>query len=123
MSKILVDIPYLELEDVTSDGNLSYVNGKPSLVMLQGNFCPHCNVMKPAYQEVFNQVQGQVNIYTIQIDGKSKSDKEAGALLMNKHGVHGVPAVLRFDKNGKFKDRYNGERTVAGLKPFALELA
>jgi thiol-disulfide isomerase/thioredoxin len=122
MSKLLVDIPYLEASDVTPNGDLSHTNGKPSIVMLQGNYCPHCTTAKPTFQLLPQETQNLVNVYTVQIDGDSESDRKAGSVLMNKHGINGIPAFAGFSKDGKFKAVHNGGRDLSSLKTFATSL-
>lgn len=119
MSK-LINIVYLEGQDIDDSGNLypHVGNGKPVLLMVQGNFCGYCNQAKPAFQELVD-ISSAV-IATVQIDGET-SDKQASQKLSKNKG-QGVPSYMGFDKNGKFKMLHNGGRDASSLKNFISQL-
>lgn len=119
--KLLKNIPYLEKEDVNQDGSLRVQNGKPSIVMVQGNFCGHCTSAKKIYAELPNEVQGTVNVYTVQADA-TDSSKDASSIISKVNNINGIPAFVGYDKNGKFKKMFNGNRDLPSLKKFATEL-
>lgn len=118
----MIGIPYLEGMDVNSDGSLkSYVcKGKPVLLFVHGNFCPHCVKAKPAFMQLAKALPGVV-CATVRTDG-GDTDKQAVQNLSSVNSSRGVPAYLGFDKNGKFKGMHNGGRDVASLQTFAMGL-
>lgn len=118
----LIGIKYLEGSDVNPDGTLqSHVNeGKPVLLMIQGNFCGWCSKAKPAFQEL-STLLPNVTLATIQTDG-GEPDKQASKNLKSVNSSPGVPSYLGFDKNGKFVKVHNGDRNVESLKVFAMSL-
>lgn len=122
MSKLLINIPYLEQQDVNPDGSLKdYVSqGKPVVVMVQGNFCGYCTQAKPAFQEFAKSTPNCMAV-TIQSDG-GPSDKGASQNLSSVNKSQGVPAFLGFNKQGKFVALHNGGRDLASLKKFASGL-
>ncbi len=122
MSKMMIGIPYLEGKDVNDDGSLaSYVGkGKPVVMMVQGNFCPHCTTAKSGYVQFAKSTPSIVAV-TIQTDGDD-NDKQAVTKLSKVNTSPGVPAFLGFDKSGKFKSIHNGGRGVSSLQKFASSL-
>lgn len=117
MANILIGIPYLEGKDINPDGSLkTYVSkGKPVIVMVQGNYCPHCTVAKPALRELAKQ--SSCVVATVQIDGDD-NDKQASKNLAPVNKSRGVPAFLGFDKNGRFVKSHEGNRDLASLQQF-----
>lgn len=117
--KLLKPIVYLEESDLNSNGTLK--NGKPTLIMIQGNFCGFCNKAKPDYQKVGNKMHGKCTIATIQIDGESP-DQGAIKLLEKKlQNYKGVPHYCGFNKQGKLVN-HEGGRDAASIEKFAKTL-
>jgi thiol-disulfide isomerase/thioredoxin len=118
----MVGVPYLEDSDINSDASLkSHVNNdKPVVMMVQGNFCPHCNNAKPAFQQLA-QSMPNVAVVTVQTDG-GPSDKKASQMLSAVNKSPGVPAFLGFSKEGKFVKTHSGNRDLESLKQFASSL-
>lgn len=119
MSKIMDEVPYLEGTDINPDGSLKehVTKGKPTIVMLQGNYCGYCTQAKPAYMQLAASTPS-VSVVTVQIDGPP-SDQAAGKMLTKLDpGYKGVPHYLGFDKSGKFLRAHNGGRDVASLQAF-----
>lgn len=118
----LIGIKYLEGSDVNPDGSLkSHVNeGKPVLLMIQGNFCGYCSQAKPAFQEL-SKILSNVILATIQTDA-GPNDKQASLNLKSVNTSPGVPSYLGFDKNGKFVKAHQGGRDVESLQTFAMSL-
>jgi thiol-disulfide isomerase/thioredoxin len=115
MSKNLVNIPYVEGNDVNDDGSLKSHVGKglPVLIMVQGNFCGYCTKAKPDFQKLENN--GEFMVATVQIDG-GDTDKMANNKLSKVISSKGVPAYACFNKNGKFVKMHNGGRDAESLK-------
>lgn len=121
-NQILVGVLYLEDSDINPDASLkSHVNnGKPVVMMVQGNFCPHCTTAKPAFQKLA-QSMPNIAVVTVQIDGGT-SDKKAAQMLSAVNKSPGVPAFLGFDKQGKFVKVHSGGRDFESLRQFAASL-
>lgn len=122
MSKVLINVPYLEPKDINADATLkSYVGkGKPVVVLVYGAFCPHCRNVMPAYQDLAKNSKN-VAIVAVQTDG-DVSDKEASKALSSVNKSPGVPAFLGFDKSGKFVKMHSGGRDIQALTTFANSL-
>jgi len=117
MSKFLVDIPYLEIQDINlEDASIKpHVNqGKPILLMIQGNFCHFCTDAKPAVQELAKMMPN-VCVATIQIDGE-QAEQQAATVMKKVNSSSGVPAYLIFNSNGKFVKMHEGGRDLDSLR-------
>jgi len=114
--KILVGVAYLEGSDIAPDASIkpSVNNGKPVLLMMQSNYCPHCTNAKPAFQELADSLDS-VCFATVQTDG-GPLDQMAAKALKSVNTARGVPAYLVFDRQGKFVKMHDGGRDVASLK-------
>jgi glutaredoxin len=116
--KILKNIPYLQGEDLTDEGNLTektmkIFKNRPVLVMVQGNFCGYCTDTKPDFQTLTGQ--NDFVCATVQIDGDS-TDKEASKKINKAYDSPGVPTFLCFGRDGKFVKPHDKERTASALK-------
>jgi len=118
----MVGVLYLEDSDINPDASLkSHVNnGKSVVMMVQGNFCPHCTNAKPAFQQLA-QAMPNVAVVTVQTDG-APNDKKAAQMLAPVNKSPGVPAFLGFNKEGKFVKVHSGGRDLESLKQFAASL-
>lgn len=117
------NVAYLEIQDFNSDGSLkSYVgNGKPVLLMGQGNYCGYCKMAKPALQQFANS-QNQVVVATILCDG-DQPEKEASEFFKVWNPQHrGIPSYFGFSSNGKFKANHGVGRDVKSLENFSSTL-
>ena len=121
-NKFMVGVPYLEDSDINPDASLkSHVNnGRAVVMMVQGNFCPHCNNAKPAFQQLA-QSMPNIAVVTVQTDG-GPSDKKAAQMLSAVNKSPGVPAFLGFSREGKFVKTHSGNRDLESLKQFASSL-
>jgi len=118
MSNLLVNIPYLEASDVMPNGNLqpSVTQGKPTILMIQGNFCHFCSDSKPAFQQLANTTPN-ITCVTIQTDG-SPSETQASRIFP----MNGVPCYYGFSASGKNLGMYTGGRDLASLKSYVATL-
>lgn len=114
----LYEIAYLEGEDVNDDGSLKVHvgNGLPVLVMVQGNFCGWCTKAKPEFQNLLGNKSFAV--VTVQTDGDG-GDKAANAKISKVNKSPGVPSFLLFDRNGRYVQSHDGDRTAKALASFA----
>lgn len=115
----LEDVAYLEDGDISSDGKLRVSdNGKPVVIMLQGDFCGYCKTFKGDYQDAAKKLKGKANMATIVIDKEKKLGKELNNYIP---GFKGVPTVVVF-KGGKYWKTYTGPRKSADLVEFVNNL-
>lgn len=115
------NVAYLEENDISQSGLKSHVcQGKPVLLLIQGNFCGYCTKAKPAFEQLAKSTNGIV-CATIVIDG-SPSEKKAATLVGKWQTSPGVPAYLGFNSQGQFVKAHQGGRDVASLKNFASSL-
>lgn len=117
------NVAYIEVDDINPDGTLKpYVgNGKPVIMMCQGNFCGYCTQAKPAFEKLAKQLKNVV-CATILTDGE-ESEKEAAKFIKKWNSAHrGVPDYLGFDANGKFKKIHSGGRDCEALTSFCNNL-
>lgn len=121
MSKVLLNIPYLEDHDIETDGTLKphVSRGKPSIIMIQGDFCGYCNMAKPDFQQLIDS--DDVNVFTIQIDA-SDSERNAAKKLGKINNSPGVPAYVGFKSDGTTGISHKGGRDLKSLKSFISEL-
>ena len=120
----MVNVPYLEKEDVNPDGSLKqYVNrGKPCVVMVQGLFCGFCGQAKPDFEKFSHSSKNVVGA-TVQIDG-SPSEKMAGQMItQNDPSYRGVPSYMGFNSQGKYVKTHQGGRDAKSLYQFAQSLS
>ena len=117
------NVAYLEVTDFNSDGKPKHYvgDGKPILIMAQGNFCGIFKKATPAYEKLAENMN-KVFIATILIDGE-QSEKDASKFLKQwDTSYRGVPSYFGFDKNGNFKKVHSGGRDKESLETFANSL-
>jgi thiol-disulfide isomerase/thioredoxin len=113
-------IEYLERTDFLSNGSLNpELLSTPIFVMFQADYCHHCQVAKPAFQELANE--GVIKCMTVQGDGEKQSERDIVPLLNTifPAGFRGYPSYMLFMKNGR-RVPYNGPRDTASLRRFVL---
>ena len=122
MDKLLIGVAYIEDSDLNPDASLKphVNNGKPTVMMMQGNFCRYCTNAKPDFQKLA-QSMPDIAVVTVQTDG-GPSDKKASQILSAVNKSPGVPAFLGFNKDGKFVKAHNGSRDLSSLQQFAKSL-
>ena len=121
---MMENVPYLEIDDFDSNGNLKpYVcRGKNVVIMGQATFCGYCKQACPAFEK-FAKSQSNVVAATIVSDWE-ESEKAAGKLFKKLDAKHlGVPSYFGFDSKGKYKGVHRGGIDVKSLKNFANTLS
>jgi len=121
MSDLNRPIAYLEDQDFDTNGNLIAPIPKniPVVVILQANWCPHCENAKPAFQQFANKHKGKVFSATIQADGERNSEKKLGERIKQlKPNFRGFPDYLLI-LNGKIVNKEVEGRSVEALEKFA----
>ncbi len=127
-------IPYLEISDFDSKGNIKeerlVKKNLPVLIMIQANFCGWCNKSKPDFQKLADSInsnpQKKVILATIQGDGEEKGEQELAQILdvIDKSGFNGYPTyVLYTPASGKlsYKKTHTGGREAKDLADFIEE--
>jgi thiol-disulfide isomerase/thioredoxin len=124
MSKFMPNVVYLESSDFKPDMSLdpSVGQGKPAVVMFQGNFCGYCTQAKDAFTSFCNE-SGSAGVLacTLQIDDPSAKEA-AGKISMLDKNYRGVPTYFGFDKTGKYVKTHQGGRDKVALIEFAKSL-
>ena len=119
MSYLNSPVKYLVDSDLDSQGNIISPDvdlSKPALVMVQANFCGHCTMAKPAFQEFANNNHGAVEALTIQADGDQPGEKELGKRLNSfLPNFVGFPYYAVY-KNGQFVKECTEGRQVQDLQ-------
>jgi thiol-disulfide isomerase/thioredoxin len=82
--------------------------GRKELLLLHMEGCPHCVELMPKWKQFVKEN----NTSILPKDVERSNDKDN---LADKYGVKGFPTILLLDENGVKFDKYNGDRTVAGL--------
>lgn len=110
MSANLVNIPYLEGSDFTKGEMNQYVyNGKPSILLLQGQHCSYCSIAKPHFQTFNDNNKRYIQCLTVQVDSKNKQDREATDIISKMvPGIRGIPSYMFFGKDGKLVHHSEG---------------
>lgn len=118
----MIGVPYIEDSDLNLDASLKphVGNGKPVIMMIQGNFCGYCTKAKPAFVQLARAVP-TIACVTVQTDG-GPSEQKASKILSAVNKSPGVPAYLGFNRQGRFVAMHNGGRDVEALKQFAASL-
>lgn len=103
------NIVFLEKSDFDAQGRLKTPLSKPLIVLIFGDFCPHCVDFKPIFQEAANK-HSSVHFGAIQTDDK----RCGGAESLIAPNLKGVPAVYVLHQDGKISE-YKGDRSLEGL--------
>jgi thiol-disulfide isomerase/thioredoxin len=116
MSKVMIDIPYLEIQDLNQDGSLksNVTQGKPTVVMIYASWCPHCTKAMPWFQK-FAKDSEAVGV-AVQLDSDVTSVGQAGKLLSKISKSPGVPTFAIFSKDGKYLRNHSGDRSYEAIK-------
>lgn len=114
---------FLENDDFDEQGNFKYdLRGRPLVVMLGGNFCPHCHHAAPAYNAFAQHARKtkQCVAAFLQVDKSANEGQLASRLgALFPAAARGVPCYLMFAPNGKYARAHDGERTTQALIEFA----
>lgn len=127
------NVIYLEDLDVQNgrlvSNEINPATGTPyfsgiTLVMIQGSYCGHCTNLKPIFQQLADEVTGQLPIHfaTIQVDGVEPTEQAwKGPLLAQLigHELQGVPHIMRF-YDGYALDEYSGDRSLESLYQYVI---
>jgi thiol-disulfide isomerase/thioredoxin len=106
---------FLEDSDMDQDGKLGTT--KPTLVMIMGSFCGHCNAAAPMFEE-FAKKHPEILTAAVLTDGDASEKALSQRLDKFIPGIRGVPTFVLF-KNGKYVKTHDGPRTVEALAQFA----
>ncbi|KAG3113046.1 hypothetical protein PI124_g7947 [Phytophthora idaei] len=79
------------------------------LIEFYAPWCGHCKKLAPIYENVADELKGQVNV--------AKVDVTANAELGKRFGIRGFPTLLHFSHGKSYK--FAGKRTLEDLADFA----
>lgn len=84
---------------------------EPCVVLIYANWCPHCQVMEPEWNEATEEMEENVKVMKIE-----SNDLPQYQHMLNAHKAHsnGYPTIYAF-KPGKDTEYYGGERKKAGF--------
>jgi len=89
---------------------LSKSNPNPWFIMFYAEWCPHCNKLKPVFEELAANFLGQVKIGMI--------DCETNRITKNRFSVEGFPTLILFYQNKTYK--FNSPRNLGNLTGFLM---
>lgn len=121
MTYLLPPVIYLEFKDfmVNSKGkvNFKHFKDKTCVIMVQANYCGHCQSAKPEFQK-FAKNNKKVVCLTIQGDEDNSDVKKMLDLIIKiKPNFQGFPDYLLY-KHGNYIEKEINGRTEAALKEF-----
>lgn len=113
--KYMVNVVHLEKSDF-NNGVLSQEihQGKPSIILLQSNTCPHCDDAKLPYNELTKHANGLINVFSIQVE----EQREIAQPIMDAVKAQGVPTYVVFGEDGVLVGQYQGGRDLNSLMEF-----
>ena len=84
---------------------------EPCVVLIYANWCPHCQVMKPEWNEATEEMEENVKVVNIE-----SNDLLQYQNMLNAHRAHsnGYPTIYAF-RPGEEPHYYGGERKKAGF--------
>ncbi len=101
----------------------SLISNKNTVLLNHANWCGHCQMFKPQWEE-FKKMAGKgINVVQIENDAltKVREDKKTYNRVTPKDGMVYFPMIIIFiKKDGKLAEKkiYEGNRTAADLKAF-----
>lgn len=96
-------VAYLEIEDFdpVSGVLLGELKTKPTLVMIQANYCGACTKSKPEFQKLADRNPG-FRLATVQLDGEKESERKVANILDKiSPSISSIPAYILFFNNQK----------------------
>lgn len=101
----------------------SLVSNKTTVLLNHANWCGHCNIFKPQWEEFKKNAGKGVNIVQIESDALTQiqKDNKIYKRVTPKDGMVYFPMIIIFvKKDGKASDKkiYDGNRSAADLKTF-----
>ncbi len=89
-----------------------FTAGYPVAVKFYGTFCPPCRRMRPVFEKLAQDFEGQIRFVAIEV-------QQPGArALARAYASHGVPSFVVFDKDGQYLATRLGAATEAELSRF-----
>jgi len=115
-------VAYLDSSDFDDNGNIINQNipqdDKPIFILIQANFCGHCRVAKPEFQQF---AENNVNTFfcaTIQADSEEPLVKDLQPKMNSIYpNLVGFPSYMIYYKRKRIL--YNGGRKCQDLQAFA----
>lgn len=99
---------HLKNKDLTVNGNQVYIqnshtNGKPGMILIWADWCPHCHRFMPTYKQMSQKLHSQFPCLLIE---NSELNPKVGETLK----LSSFPSIYFFDKNGKIIEKYTNSR-------------
>ena len=84
---------------------------EPSVVLIYADWCPHCQVMEPEWNEATNEMEKSANVIKLESNQLPQYQD-----MLTTHNAHhnGFPTIYAFQP-GKQPIYYGGERTKPGF--------
>ena len=90
---------------------------KPVMMLYYANFCVHCNMMKPNWEEAKVVLAAENNLQVAEVEYSNLD-----LLPQNLKGVVGFPTIVLL-QNGKVEQEYSGDRSAATIVEFGRKCA
>lgn len=107
---------------LTTENYDELTSGKLVFIKFYAPYCPHCNAMAPAWNELatYYQTKGDDNVLIGSVDC---TDSPRGKTLCMRFKLTGLPTLLYgpTSYNGVYLEEYGGDKSFDHLKSFALK--
>lgn len=97
-------VAYLEIQDFDPVNGvlLGEFKTKPTLVMIQANYCGACTRSKPEFQKLADKNLPFFKLATVQLDGEKESERKVVNILDKiSNNISSIPAYILFVNNEK----------------------
>jgi len=99
------------LTDANFDNFVQQGKGSfPWFIMFYAPWCPHCNRLKPTWEQVAGELSGKVNVGYV--------DCDESPIVKNRLSIGGFPTLVYFHENLMYE--YSGFRNLGNFTHFAL---
>ena len=93
--------------DFEANNEWNFKGNKPCIVDFYADWCGPCQMLKPIFEDLSNDLDDKIKFYKIDTD----QNKD----LAREHNISGIPCMIIF-KDGKEYDRIVGFLSKEGLK-------
>lgn len=92
-------------------------DSRPVLMLYHMSMCPHCQILKPTWEKVKRKLKNNKGIIVAEVEYSNMT-----ALPSNLRQIRGFPTIQVLE-NGKVKQEYFGDRSLASITEFATGYA
>ena len=78
-------------------------NGKPGMLLIYADWCPHCHHFLPVFNEIDNAIGKSFSLMSVENAQLEKYDNVSNGL-----NIESFPTIKFFDQNGKIISTYDG---------------